>query len=419
MASWVPPRDASNGWWGVAPAGQGVNKKTKFTNTDDALDLPPGQYDVYWAQDYDHGSSPMLIAKDVAVGDQGRVALKVDSGLQLDVASWVPGLDPSNGWWGAVPTGQKPDKRINWMNAPGALLLPPGAYDVYWVGDYGHGSSPMLLAKGVSVEAGAGPVKLEANSGLEVVAASWVAPLDPSNGWWGAVPTGQKPSKRVNWTNAPGPLLLPPGSYDVYWAQDYDHGASPMLLAKGMAVKAGAGPVQLAVDSGIEVKAASWVVPLDPSNGWWGAVPAGHKPNNRINWTNTPRALPLPPGSYDVYWAQDYDHGGNPLLLAGGVQVKQGDLAPVDANSGLRLRLTPGTSPLDKSNGWWGVVPAGETPDDRVAWWAGQTDSPLLAPAGRYDLYWKQDYDHQPQLLQRDVTIEAGQLLELQVQPKP
>jgi hypothetical protein len=334
VASWVPKRDATYGWWGVAPAGQSPDKKTKFSNTDDALDLPPGQYDVYWVQDYDHGSSPLLMAKNVNVTGQGRVALRVDSGVQLDLASWAPKLDPSYGWWGAVAAGEKPNKRINWMNTPGALLLPPG-------------------------------------------------------------------------------------EYDVYWAQDYDHGSTPILIAPAVAVEPGAGPIRLSVDSGLQVKAAPWVAPLDSSYGWWGAVEAGQKPDRRVNWTHSAPAIVVPPGEYDVYWQQDYDHGSRPLLLAAKVKVAQGQLSDVEATSGIRLELPANTPPLDKSYGWWGVAPAGKTANDRVAWWTGITDAPLLAAPGQYDLYWKQDYSHPPQLLQQNVTVTAGALLELQAQPKP
>jgi hypothetical protein len=52
-----------------------------------------------------------------------------------------------------------------------------------------------------------------------------------------------------------------------------------------------------------------------------------------------------------------------------------------------------------------------------VAWWTGATDAPLLAPPGRYDLYWKQDYSHEPQLLQHDVAVKANELTELEVNP--
>ena len=58
-----------------------------------------------------------------------------------------------------------------------------------------------------------------------------------------------------------------------------------------------------------------------------------------IHWSNSTDALLLPPGKYDVYWLQDYDHRDHVLLLHDGVQVKSGTLTTVAADCGIRLKV--------------------------------------------------------------------------------
>src|SRR6185295_16052837 len=99
------------------------------------------------------------------------------------------------------------------------------------------------------------------------------------------------------WTKADSVLELPPGSYDVYWVQDYDKRDRPMLLAAGVAVEDGNRTVVKA-DSGIALSVAPWVPARHKEYGWWGAVQSGEPPDERVNWTNAADAILLPPGSY-------------------------------------------------------------------------------------------------------------------------
>lgn len=68
---------------------------------------------------------------------------------------WVPERDHVNGWWRAVPAGGSPAERVNWSRSDGIILLPPGAYDLYWVQDYATRNHPLLLAARVEVASGA------------------------------------------------------------------------------------------------------------------------------------------------------------------------------------------------------------------------------------------------------------------------
>ena len=185
------------------------------------------------------------------------------------------------------------------------------------------------------------PVALPADSGVQLQTASWVPARDKDNGWWGVTAAGEQPSQRIQWSKSADALLLPPGKYDVYWVQDYDHKDHALLLHDGVQVKSGT-PTIVTADSGIQLQTASWVPARDKDNGWWGVTAAGEQPSQRIHWSKSADALLLPPGKYDVYWVQDYDHKDHALLLHDGVQVKSGARTTVAADCGIRLKVPPG-----------------------------------------------------------------------------
>ena len=253
-------------------------------------------------------------------------------------------------------------------------------------------------------------------TGIHLEVAPWVPQRDSGYGWWGIVRAGDKPDKPVQKTNTDSDLNVPPGQYDVYWNQDYDHRDSPLLLASGIEVK-DKQLVTVGATSGLKLEVAPWVPKRDASYGWWGVVRAGDKPNQRVQWTNAADALLVAPGTYDVYWNQDYDHQDSPLLLAAGVELKDGQAPTVSATSGLKLKVPANTPPLDTGYGWWGVVAAGAAPDQRIQWDKGRLDQPLLVAPGTYDIAWKQDYSHPPQTVAQGVKVEAGNMNEVQVEP--
>ena len=125
VGHWVPERDSGYGWWGAVPAGGSSDDRINWSQSQDALLLPPGRYDVYWKQDIDH--EPMMLAGGIAVTGNQVVQVAADSGIRLEVGHWVPERDSGYGWWGAVPAGGSSDDRINWSQSQDALLLPPGA----------------------------------------------------------------------------------------------------------------------------------------------------------------------------------------------------------------------------------------------------------------------------------------------------
>jgi hypothetical protein len=333
VADWIPARNQTYGGWGVVPAGTAMEEPQAWTKTEPTLELQPGRYDVYWVQDYDTRDRPMLLIADVAVTAEKVTVVRADSGVALAVAPWVPARHETYGWWGAVKAGEPPEEPVNWSKSADALLLPPGAYDVYWAQDYDTRSKPLLLARGVNIAPGQ-KVDLKADSGVALAVAPWVPARHETYGWWGAVKAGEPPEEPVNWSKSADALLLPAGTYDFYWAQDYDTRSRPLLLAQGIAVEPGK-LVTLKADSGVRIEVADWVPPRDETYGWWGAVNAGDSADERVNWTKSAEALLLPPGSYDIYWAQDYQTRDRPMLL-GRLLVQPGEFGGV----GLELSQT-------------------------------------------------------------------------------
>jgi len=344
VAPWVPRPDRNYAWWGLVPAGQKPNKRYKSTNSSDTLIVGPGRYDVYWVQDFETSGKPLRIAADVEVKAGQLTTVRLDSGVQLDVADWAPKLDANYGWWGLVPAGRPGRDHISWTKSAQQLIAPPGTYDVYRVRDFNTGSKPLLLASKVDVKPGQ-LVTVKADSGVRLNVAKWVPVLDPNYGWWGLAPEGKTPRDRINWTNSADALLASPGLYDVYRARDFETSGKPLLLAGKVDVK----PDQLVtVDatSGIAVKVPAGTPSLDPNYGWWGAVPTGGRPNARVNWMKGSFAQPLvlPPGTYDLIWQQDFND--KPHRVAAGVVVPANQLVEVPlASTSEEVKLTKITVP--------------------------------------------------------------------------
>jgi hypothetical protein len=97
-----------------------------------------------------------------------------------------------------------------------------------------------------------------------------------------------------------------------------------------------------------------------------------------------------------------------------GVEVEAGQFSEVLAHSGIRLDVAEQIPSLDLYYGWWGIVPTGGSPYERIHW-ARNSDVPLIAPPGTYDIYWVQSYDSEPVLIGRDVVVEPGAILQLEV----
>ena len=235
--------------------------------------------------------------------------------------------------------------------------------------------------------------------------ADWVPALG-HNGWWGVVLAGRPVGEKVGSAEDLQAIAVAPGKYDVYWIQDYNHENDPMRLGSDVLVESGR-ETTLNADSGIRLDKADWV-PKIGHNGWWGAVPAGMKIDDRVDWAQNEPALLLPPGKYDVYWIQDYKHENDRMRLAADVLVEPGKATALAVDSGIRLESV-GPIPEIGHNGWWGAVPAGLAIDERVDW-SSSGSQPLLLPPGNYDLYWREDYSADPRRIAEAIEVTPGQL---------
>jgi len=244
-------------------------------------------------------------------------------------------------------------------------------------------------------------------TGITLEVADWVPERDPDYGGWGVVAAGGDPTNPLQWTRDAPSLELPPGTYDVFWVQEFLTRDRPVLLAERVTVGS-SGLVTVRADSGLRLAVADWVPARDPDYGWWGAVFAGASPDALVNWTRTADALLLPPGTYDVYWVQEFVTRDRPMRLASGVRVESGKAATVRADTGLRLNVADWVPARDPDYGWWGAVAAGTSPDQLVNW--TRSADAILLPPGDYDVYWVQEFvtRDRPMLLASG-TLAAGE----------
>lgn len=320
----------------------------------------------------------------------GAPALK--TGIALNVGKWVPAFD-SWGWWGVAPHGAPDTQVVAKSSTATALAVPEGTYDVYWRQNYR--SPTVRIAEAVRVETRK-VAEVNADSGLRIQCAPWVPTFD-SSGWWGITPPGAFPSEQNALCRTRDPLLAPPGTYDVFWRQDYN--ASPLAIARSVTIA----PHEVATihaDSGIRLTRDRRVPDFD-SWGWWGVVPRNASKKERIASTRADDVLLLPPDVYDVFWRQAY--GNDPTRLFEGVAVTTGALVQLDANTGVEMHRAKWVPKFD-SSGWWGAAPHGSSA--RVNWASAQ-NLVLLEP-GTYDIMWRQRYGVDPFVLADSIRVTTG-----------
>jgi hypothetical protein len=217
------------------------------------------------------------------------------------------------------------------------------------------------------------------------------------------VPAGGKASDRVNWSSAESSLLLPPGTFDVYWLQDGHPLRQPFLLVRGLELKAGQ-VSEVRADAGVRLRLADWVKKSE--GGWWGAVPAGAQPEAKVNWSSPESSLLLPPGTYDVYWLQDGHPLRRPFLLVESVVVESPRVTEVTAASGIVARAD---DPAE--TGEYQVVTAGTSPTQPLHW--ARVGEPLLLPPATYDIVRDRSV-----VWKAGVEVPAEALVEVKLPPR-
>lgn len=328
--------------------------------------------------------------------------VEVGRGLGTGLDVTLPeGLPPFEDWmW--VPEGGDAEAYLlrGSGSPPESAPLPPGRYD-FVAAQYGK--SPQVLASGVAVP-DEGPAELRVGSALRLERADWVPKPDWDYGWWAVVPAGRSVEERLV-RGRDDLVLVPPGVYDIHWVQQYGQEEDPLVIARNVEVEPGE-VASVPFGTGIRLRRDAWVEDPNALHGWWGVTRAGEPPSARVHWGRTDSMLPLPRGRYDVYWVQEYTNQSRPLLLAEDVEVGDG-VTTVRATSGIALRVGEDEAGISSSRGWWGVTEVGGEPGERVNWWSGGHERPLLLPPGRYDLYARIG-GGEPELRASGIRVDEG-----------
>lgn len=345
-----------------------------------------------------------------------RTALREVSQTRIDLAGPTGmALEKLPKWW-AVPSGSALGASLDpagLHQLPSSGPLMPGTYDIYASESLGTAGQPLpsavRLAKGVVVVKGK-PTTMPVNSGISLHLPKELAP--PYS--WFVLPSDSNSTipLAARADGSADPLLLPDGKYDVYWVQTQSQLGRPMLVAAGIDVKPGTMTAVPVPSSSITLDVAGWVPPRDASYGWWGLVRSGDPPQYAIQCAAKTTSISVPPGVYDLYWKQDYDH--DPFLIAGAIKADENIVSTVAADSGILIEVADWVPARDASYGRWGAVRAGQQPPIKTFINWSTKDDKLLLPPGAYDIYWVQDYYHDPFLLKAHVDASAARLVTIQ-----
>lgn len=288
-----------------------------------------------------------------------------------------------------------------------------GRYDVYLCprGEEGEKVIPhaYCIVRGLRVNSG-----YRSHANFEGIALRTDEQIGSVHSWF-AIQSGSSAITTIE--PQPGdtsmPLWVRPGRYDVY-CRLHKYG-SARLLKRGVEVSR----FQLSkvdLNSGIRLEVGKFAPARDKRYGCWGIVPKGEVPDREsklLNMTRTDSSLLVPPGLYDIYWKQGYYY--SPSLIASGIRVGT-SLRKVTVHSGIRLKGPDTLFKVNKSYGFWGVVPAGADPKNPSHKSIGAKESHLLVPPGKYDIVWKKEYRSAVKVLKKSVVVESDKLLILEIQ---
>jgi len=365
--------------------------------TGDQISLAPGAYDVYWYQGYGHKS--IRLASNITVVEGELTEVHANSGVRRTTAPEFARFG-TYGQWVATAVGDPYEHAVQTTPSE-AMLLAPGEYDIHWYQGFGH--KPIRISSGLRVSPGA-LVEVAANSGLRRITAPEFAQFQ-SSGQWVATVAGD-PYERAVQTSTGEAMLLPPGEYDVYWYQGFGH--RPICISRGVRVSTGS-LAAVAANSGVRRITAPEFAHFQ-SSGQWVATVAGD-PYERAVQTSTGEAMLLPPGEYDIYWYQGY--GFERVLLASRVEVREGAIAPVHADSGIRLVHEKAPPQID-SNVWWGVTAPDADPAQPTHMIHGKFEEALLLAPGVYDVVWRESASTAPTRLAAAVIVEISHITDVQ-----
>lgn len=333
VANSLPHWEADRGgFWAVVPAGRASGKWTAQSAADEAT-IPPGNFDFYWIANEDHAETPLLMAEDVTVRNGTVTEIRIQTGIIVELADWVPPLDPDTGRLIAVLSETM--EVVN-RTAGNAMVLPPARYGLYRDDDINDDRRPVWVGT-YDIEAPFTGVGLELRSDPEITV---VRPLPGSP----AEAAGILPGDIIAAVDGTDTMRTP---FDDTVALIRGPSGTPVVLTISRAGTAG--PIEITVqrtiveaqniarlDAGIRLVIDPALPPLGPG-GWWGVTFDGEDPADPAARADAAdEVLLVGHTTYDVYWTADGDTP--PRLVAAGVEAEAGILevtvgpeAPADA----------------------------------------------------------------------------------------
>jgi hypothetical protein len=312
-------------------------------------------------------SKRVVYADDVTVSADRATLVPLTTGLSLDTPGEPKPPAPWR-WWVTRPGGADPIQYT--LEGWGPIPVAPGDYDV-WVHPLEDRSKPVRLFDGVKVEAGR-LVRLEAGSGIALEGRAGSKPP-----WrWYAVPAdAQSTGEAAQYAcGSWGPVLVPPGSYDVWIRPDPTASIDERIMT-GVIVKAGS-ISRAAVTTGVRVVGpeallSPWRVSLVEAD-------TGVEVQRRSGYG----FLPAPIGSYRLV-VTPVEGRSNPVRLPPLVEVQKGIIeariafgAIIEAPPGLEAPWRIWLTTWDSKGG-----------DEHQVQYAVESWGPLLAPPGTYRLH--------------------------------
>ena len=169
---------------------------------------------------------------------------------------------------------------------------------------------------------------------------------------------------------------LPAESYKIVWRQN-QMANDEVLVAENVEIKSGQTTV-LKLNTGFRIVPANWV----PGIPYYWALKNPEK-NIIINVSKSLKPELVRPGKYELWYRQN-QRANDETRLATSVEVKPGELAQFELNTGFRI------IPAD----WVPGAPYSWTlrdPSQNVEIRISQTLDPQLVPPGKYDLWYRQN----------------------------
>ncbi len=170
--------------------------------------------------------------------------------------------------------------------------------------------------------------------------------------------------------------------------------------AEAKASKSKSKRIRIAGPGTVKLKLASWAkMPK-----LWALVDAE---SGKKAATGRVDALKVKAGEYQIFWRQS-EHGHSPVLLNEVVKVKSGKTVEAPIDTGVRITVSKSIKP---PRDWFLTDPASKKKVLSVR----ESLAPQVAPAGTYQLGWRQKKHGSITIMLKEVTVESGKLNDIVV----